>query len=357
MKTPSSRSAVDMDCLTRITVVDASGSPARFESIRVETQSGPVATVGYQPGKTDPYVLQYKLKKDLPSIRLVLVDAAGEHPADIKPGTQTYRFTSTLRPEVDPGDSALSASNVSPLQVLNLARRAVPAVNYALGIAGIAAAGAIITIFLGWTKAGIVLIALIFVGMVLLFAFSQLIAAKSRAIQAAGTVLLWAVLLFFVIFLVFTVTAFGTGQPSLWAKFLGIVGSEARADASQPSIPGQRPVASSRKYDLPASLHLCEGTANICGDWVKTGEASFLAKWPGGYQSAITVLENREDGIRFYRADMQAAPFRAIYNTTAIAGCTGSGKCSLSGNVQWTWPDNHSESGVWSAEGAAQPSP
>ena len=47
----------------------------------------------------------------------------------------------------------------TPLQVLNLARQAVPAVNYALGVAGIAAAAAIVTLFLGWTKASIVLVA------------------------------------------------------------------------------------------------------------------------------------------------------------------------------------------------------
>jgi len=103
-----------------------------------------------------------------------------------------------------------------------MARQAVPAVNYALGVAGIAAAGAIITLFVSKTKASIVLVVLIFVGMILLFAFSQLVVAKGRSTQMAGTVLLWAVLLFFVTFLVFTVTAFATEWPRPWAFFLGI---------------------------------------------------------------------------------------------------------------------------------------
>jgi hypothetical protein len=105
----------------------------------------------------------------------------------------------------------------TPLGILNLARQAVPAVNYALGVAGIAAAGAIITLFLGWTKASIVLICLSFIGMVPLFVFSQLVVSKSRSNQIAGAVLLWAVLLFFVTFLFFT----GNGIRQRMAAAMG----------------------------------------------------------------------------------------------------------------------------------------
>jgi len=111
---------------------------------------------------------------------------------------------------------------ITPLQVLNLARQQVPIVNYALGLAGFSAAGAIISFFVGLNKAGLLLVALVFIGTVLLFAFARLAVSKSRSIQVGGLVLLWAVLLFFISFLMFTVTAFATGWPPAWAIVLGI---------------------------------------------------------------------------------------------------------------------------------------
>ena len=215
-KMPLLKFAAEMDYLTRVTVRNSKG-PAPFDRIRVETPSGLLAEVHYEPGKSDPYILQYRLKKSLAYIRLVLIDEAGEHPVDILPGSPSYQFNSTISQP-----AASSGGGIDPLHILNLARQAVPAVNYALGVAGISAAGAIVTFFLGWTRASVVLIALIFVGMLLLFLFSQLAVARDRTIQLAGAVLLWAVLLFFVSFLGFTVTAFALLWPPAWADFLGI---------------------------------------------------------------------------------------------------------------------------------------
>ena len=108
------------------------------------------------------------------------------------------------------------------LRILNSARRKVPAVDFALGIAGVAAAGGIVASILGQTKASIIIIGLIFLGMILLFLFSRLAIAKSRSISAAGQVLLWSVLLFFILFLTFTVTSFSIEWPQAWVNFLNI---------------------------------------------------------------------------------------------------------------------------------------
>jgi hypothetical protein len=108
------------------------------------------------------------------------------------------------------------------LRVLEAARTAVPAVNYALGAAGIAAAGAIVTFFIGETKAAAIIFGAMIVAMVLLFAFSRLIVAKSAAATNAGIVLLWAVTIFFCVFLVFTTTAVAFGWPLTWASVLGL---------------------------------------------------------------------------------------------------------------------------------------
>jgi hypothetical protein len=109
-----------------------------------------------------------------------------------------------------------------PLQVLNAARQAVPAVDYALGVAGISAATAIVVFFVGRTQASIILVALVFIGMLLLFTFSRLAVAQDPPIRLAGVVLLWGVLVFFLLFLGFTATAFLFRAPSAWADFLGI---------------------------------------------------------------------------------------------------------------------------------------
>ncbi len=128
----------------------------------------------------------------------------------------------------------------SPLAILNAARKAVPAVNYALGVAGIAAAAAIIIGFLGKGQATLIILGAMFVGMLLLFAFAQLVRSKSDAVVKAGIALLWGVMIFFLAFLFFTVTAVAFGWPLTWARVLGlatdsgraIVGSETNSQAS-----------------------------------------------------------------------------------------------------------------------------
>jgi hypothetical protein len=125
----------------------------------------------------------------------------------------------------------------SPMGILNAARRAVPAVNYALGAAGIAAAGAIIVGLLGHGRASIIIVGAMFCAMIMLFAFARLVAAKSPAAVNAGIVMLWSVTLFFCGFLALTVTAFTFKWPDAWREFLGISPSfQQRATEPQTQI-------------------------------------------------------------------------------------------------------------------------
>ncbi len=101
-----------------------------------------------------------------------------------------------------------SQSSFSPLAILDKARKAVPAVNYALGVAGIAAAAAIVSWLVGQNNSGIILLSSSFVAMILLFVFSKLVVSTSPCIQFAGIFLVWLILLFFATFLLFTTTAF-----------------------------------------------------------------------------------------------------------------------------------------------------
>jgi hypothetical protein len=112
-----------------------------------------------------------------------------------------------------------------PMEVLRSAIREVPAVKYALGVAGIAAAGALITRFVGYDKTSIIILGVTFVAMILLFVFSGMVASNSKATTIPGIILLYAAILFFSIFLAFTITAFAFAWPQPWASFIGATSS------------------------------------------------------------------------------------------------------------------------------------
>ena len=108
------------------------------------------------------------------------------------------------------------------LDIIKRAQIQVPAVKFALGVAGIAAAGAIVTAVLGQGRISIIVLGGVFVAMVLLFVFSRLVASNNPSVNVAGTVLLWAVIIFFCSFLIFTTTAFAFHWPRAWADFIGV---------------------------------------------------------------------------------------------------------------------------------------
>jgi hypothetical protein len=106
--------------------------------------------------------------------------------------------------------------------VLNQAIGRVDAVKYALGLAGVAAAAAIIITFLGsWQTAAIVLGGML-VAMVLLFVFARLTASRSRFITIAGVILLFSVVIFFCAFLALTLTAVIFERPKVMLDLLHI---------------------------------------------------------------------------------------------------------------------------------------
>jgi hypothetical protein len=116
--------------------------------------------------------------------------------------------------------SAPTVRSLSPVAILNAGLRAVPALKYALGVAGIAVLGAVVVGVLGSTRAAVVILGGMFVAMVLLFAFARLTASESPTITAAGVFLLWAVILFFCTFLVFTATAVAVRWPKPLADLM-----------------------------------------------------------------------------------------------------------------------------------------
>jgi uncharacterized protein YjbI with pentapeptide repeats len=100
------------------------------------------------------------------------------------------------------GGAIVSQSGSQPyaglLALIQEAQRSVPAVKYALGVVGIAAAAGIVSGVLGHTRSALLLLTLIFVGMVLLFLFARLVSSgPSPSIQLAANVIMWTIVLVF----------------------------------------------------------------------------------------------------------------------------------------------------------------
>lgn len=209
-------------------------------TVKFNGKSNVLGPIDVQGIKDQPASIQLPPHIDDPVVEVVA--SYGEYTKSVLVDTrQTVNLIITLNTRIDNVTSG--DESVNPWQVLNAARKAVPAVNYALGVAGVGAAGAFVNLFLGPTKASVVVLALVFIGMLLLFVFAQLVGAKSASVHTAGVALLWAVLLFFIAFLIFTVTAFASEWPTPWARFLGISSasassSEVRKPQPYPSIPG-----------------------------------------------------------------------------------------------------------------------
>jgi hypothetical protein len=117
-------------------------------------------------------------------------------------------------------DGLISYSNL--LELITAAQKKVPAVKFALAVAAVAAAAAIVNATIGQGKASVVLLGGVFIAMILMFAFSRLVSSRNPSVTVAGVVLLWAVIIFFCTFLTFTVTAFALVWPEPWAEFLGV---------------------------------------------------------------------------------------------------------------------------------------
>lgn len=159
----------------------------------------------------------------------------------------------------------------------------VPPVRYAFGAAGIAAAGALMTLFLGYGRPAIIVWAGTFIAMVLLLVFAGVATSGNRALRRPGMLLVYAVTLFFCLFLAFTVTAFAFSWPPNWAVFLGI---DLSSDVGNFSILGdtvnfgcERGATSNATYTVPPGFRLLNAhaeTYDVVG--AKSANANVLSK-------------------------------------------------------------------------------
>jgi hypothetical protein len=105
------------------------------------------------------------------------------------------------------------------LRLVRAASQEVPVVKYALGLAGIAAAAAIVQIFLGKGISAAFIVGAMIVGMVLLIAISVLMNSKDPSIKYAARALLWAVTISFCIMIFFVLTAIIFGWPPVLGRY------------------------------------------------------------------------------------------------------------------------------------------
>ncbi|HZS45640.1 MAG TPA: hypothetical protein VFC63_11090 [Blastocatellia bacterium] len=105
----------------------------------------------------------------------------------------------------------------SPLNILKLAIDAVPAVRYALGIAGIAAAAAIIKTLIKSPEQAVFGVVIMLVLMVVLVVFANLAQSGSASTGSIGKVLAW----FFVILIMSTSLLIFTGYFFNWPRPIG----------------------------------------------------------------------------------------------------------------------------------------
>lgn len=131
------------------------------------------------------------------------------------------------------------------MSVIQAAIKAVPAVSYALGLAGIAAAASIIGTFVGTGVSAVATMGLLLVGMVVLYLFSALTTQgnKHREVPLPAKVILWVITICVSILVICLTTAVTFAWPENLARLLGVERSTVAAILSPlpdpHSVPGR----------------------------------------------------------------------------------------------------------------------
>jgi hypothetical protein len=116
--------------------------------------------------------------------------------------------------EVGGGDEmAIEALAPGAWQVIRAAMRAVPATKYALGVAGIAAAGAIVLALLGSPTTGVIGVAVTIAFSMVVLLFAHLARQKPATFHRPAVIVLWCVTLLFAATLIVLFTSFFIGYP------------------------------------------------------------------------------------------------------------------------------------------------
>lgn len=105
--------------------------------------------------------------------------------------------------------------------LLSQATKTLPQLRFAWGLLGIAIVAALIMQIVGSDRAAIVVVSLALIGTVLVFVASVAFGRSEKA-SLPAIVFVWAIVIFFITFLLFTISAFAISKPRNWANLLGI---------------------------------------------------------------------------------------------------------------------------------------
>lgn len=116
----------------------------------------------------------------------------------------------------------------SPMNVYREAVRAVPSVKYAMGVAGVVAAG-IIAYNLAHEDPKKAILAFVFglAGMYLLLVFAS-VRKDSVVVRGPVTLTIWGLTAMFLATLALTLSAYAFGLPEPWARLVGAIPADAR---------------------------------------------------------------------------------------------------------------------------------
>lgn len=106
--------------------------------------------------------------------------------------------------------------------LLKEAGRREPALRYAIGLVGVAAAGALAITLLGSGRNSVLIVGLSLCGMIVFFVATRATKAPFAATRAVAAFLTWAIVVAFVSFIALTFSAFLWGVPCKWAEFIGV---------------------------------------------------------------------------------------------------------------------------------------
>jgi hypothetical protein len=238
----------------------------------------------------------------------------------------------------------IHGSAVTPWGVLMEAVRAVPAVKYTLGIAGIVSVLAIVVELRVNFRVAVVGTVIMLILMAVLLAFARLSAASNRSVAAAGVFFLWSSLLLFV----------GTGGMMFSSVFFHwpldlrswLVGSpEARRTGTQSG----EGVHSTEEVVKPGQKVtqrvVVGGNFGLQVDGCESRGQRFSAAAPGEVDASqgsyrgfdLDVMGNNGHGVRNISVDGNTISFEAYADGTGtregVLGCVGAKGANVSVNV------------------------
>jgi|SRR5580704_2602516 hypothetical protein len=190
--------------------------------------------------------------------------------------------------------------DLSPFEVVRAGIAAVPAVRYALGIAGIMAALALGKAFFSTAKAAILASLVMLCLMTLLLIFSTATRVGPTFLRVPALVLTWAVLILFVASSVLTVSSVFFGWPQRFPILVRTI--------LNPTGDGQP--EGKKKGPQPLNLKSDDGSALLINDFYDHRGRLF----PGNYHVLVSAPTVSEAGIPVLQSG-------ANLNTTLVCKC------------------------------------